>query len=115
MFDGLSTVNWETLGATVLSVMTVVGGVIVWLKKNFANIKQLKADGAEVSEQVKYFKAMLKDNAGLKNEISSSKRELNAMKIEFKRLSDKKDSEITSLKEDLKLAIQTIKEGIKDV
>ena len=109
MFEGLQAVNWETLGAQVLSLLTVVIGIVIWLKKNITNIKQLKADDAEVSEQVKYFRAMLKDNKGLKNEIAESKIAMRDLKAEFKAMRDHKDSEINDLKQDLRLAIETIK------
>jgi hypothetical protein len=113
----LSTVNWETIGVTVLGIISTLIGIYAWLKKNLANIKQLQADSADLSVQVKYYKAMIKGSKDLRNEISDSKLATNNMLREFKVSNERKDkmidnlkSELTELKSDVRNLINVIKE-----
>ena len=112
MIDTLQNIDWSTIGVTVLGFLATIGGIIGWLKRNIVNIQQLKNDNADISKQVKYFKAILKDNAAIKTEISNQKIKQNELIKVFKQLLDKKDTEILSLKNDVKLLIEEVRNGI---
>lgn len=114
MIDTLQNIDWGTVGVTVLGFLATIGGIVGWLKKNIANIQQLRNDNADISEQVKYFKAMLKDNASLKTEISNQKRSQYELTKTFKQLLDKKDTEILSLKNDVKLLVEEVRNGLSE-
>ena len=113
----INNINWETLGTTILSIIYILAGVYFWLKKNIANIKQLQSDSADLSVQVKYYKAMIKGSKDLRNEISDSKMATNNMLREFKVSNERKDkliddlrSELKELKSDTRDLINVIKE-----
>lgn len=112
MIDILQNIDWSTIGVTVLGFSATIGGIVGWLKKNIANIQQLKKDNDDINEQIKYFRAILKDNASLRTEISNQKIKQNELIKTFKQLLDKKDAEILALKNDVKLLIEEVRNGL---
>jgi len=108
MIELFQNTDWATLGTTVAAIVGTVIGGISWLKKNIANVQKLKEDGANVDEQIKYAKAMLKDNAGLRTEISNSKIQTRELTSTFTAILKKKDEEIDELKLLVKEAVNGI-------
>jgi len=84
----INSIDWPTIGIGVLGFLGTGLGVVSWLKKNIANVQQLRKDGADLTVQTKYFKAMLKDNAALKTEMSNQKIQINELKKYIKELTE---------------------------
>lgn len=113
MIETIQAINWETVGLTLLGIVGTINGARIWLNRNIVNVKQLKEDGADLSTQVKYYKAMIKDNDSLRTEISNSKIEMRTMTKKFGQLVKKKDDEIAELKKDMRELIKVVKESVE--
>ena len=104
-------IDWATVGTTAATYLGIAIGVIVWLKRNMEGISQMKKDGADLTTQAKYYKAMIKDNSTLRTDINNGKIQTMALNKTFTGLLKKKNEEILELKTDLKLAISVMREA----
>lgn len=109
----LANVDWTAIGVTITGFVATVVAIKNWFKTNVADIKQLKADGADVDTQVKHMKAILKDNQSLRTEIVNQKTNTQELTKTFGALLKKKDAEIDELKQSVKDLITVVKEGVK--
>lgn len=103
----LMEIDWPSVGVTIAGFLATIVGIVNWLKKNIVNVQQLRNDGADLSVQTKYFKAMLKDNDMLKTEISNSKIQMK----EVIKVIKAKDDEIEELKNEMRELVMVVKEA----
>lgn len=84
--ETLKNVDWNTVGALGMTVVGTIVTVLLWFKRNIANIKQLKEDSLEVSTEIKTNKAILKNQNDLSSEFGRLKKEYIELKKEIKEL-----------------------------
>ena len=104
ILEMLKNINWPDLGATLITVVAPITGVVIWLRKNIINIKVLKQDSDDINKELKLNKAMLKAQNGLTTEFSRLKREYNDTKSYI-------NKEMNNIKSEMKIII---KEAVKE-
>ena len=75
----------------------------------------MKADGADLTTQAKYYKAMIKDNKSLRTDIDNARIQTTELQKTFGKVLKQKDNELTEIKKDFKDLMLVVKELTEEV
>lgn len=87
----LQSVDWQNVGALIFLILTNIGLIIAWLRKNVSNLNKLREDSSLTNNMINYAKASMKSNGALESKIESLNNELYKLGKIINYLNDKID------------------------
>lgn len=98
----VSGIDWKHVGTTIVFIVTTVVTIILWIKRNLFNVKDLADRGALIKEKLKYDKANLKQQNAFIEEVVTLKKTVNVQE----RLTKEVINKMLSLENKLDLLLQ---------
>lgn len=94
MKEFIMSLDWKTIGGTVLVGLSTIGSVIVWFRKNIGDVRLLKQDAKSIAVEQMSSKALISSNKALITELGNFRRDVIELGKTIKRL----EKEVIELK-----------------